>query len=98
MDDRMVMHPKDIRIKTDSGEYLSGKEAIEYLETKRKVLVSEKLEAGDIVKIKEVDEPVIVSDKTIPPFTYGGYTKEEPDEMLLFNQYTVEKIISKKRG
>lgn len=97
-DDRMALRPDDIRIQTENGEYLSRSEAIKYLqEQKSHILIKEKANIGDSVKLNDFDDVLIVKINDGKPFQYGAYAEGNEELLVLFEQEDIKEIVSKKR-
>lgn len=97
-DDRMLLRPSDISIQTEKGDFLSKNDAIKYLEAQKKqILIKEKINVGDIVKLNDFDDVLIIKINDGKPFQYGAYTKDNEELLVLFDQEDIKEIIYKKR-
>lgn len=96
MDD-MIWKPEDIKIKDENGNYLSGNDAIAYINKNNSIIVDELLNVGDIIKLKKFKEQLVVKTNNGDLSKYEGYVPGMENELILFNQKDIEAIISKKR-
>lgn len=98
-DDRFKLNSNDISILSKNDEYLKGNDLIKYLEAERAALtnVEEKLNIGDVVRLRFTGDIVTIKDNSGEMFSYKGSVEGVDDRLILFDQNDIEEIISKKK-
>lgn len=87
----------DFGVVDENGNILKGEEMVKFLKDRSSVppTIEEKLEIGDVVKLKLTNDIVTIAENDGDPFLYKGKSSSN-GRLLCFNQNQIEKIISKK--
>ena len=105
-EDKMTWKPDNIKFQTEPGVFVSYEESQEYFKNHPpKTTVETELKVGDVVKIFDLDTPLIVimtketeKNNELIGFKYSGGLEMNAKERLLFNQSDIERIIEIKKN
>lgn len=98
LDERFCLHPDDIQILDEEGNVVPKDKIKQYLEEKKKKLltVSDKAMIGDRVKTKDDLNIYTIKYVDFKGFDYLGVINEGDNLCYMFNQEDIESIVSKK--
>lgn len=94
--DRFSFNLNDASVIFPDGKKYEGRElkqALE-LEKQRRLTITEPLEIGAVVKLKNDDIYYKIKDKNIQGYEYVGYRADNPDMNYFFGQEDIEIIIN----
>lgn len=93
-DDRFSLKKGDVSFVNTNGEYIENEKKYFNNRKKEMLTISDKLQIGDVVKLKLTGEVVTIVKIDFAGFSYAGEKLGE-NELTLFSQEDIEEIISK---